>query len=272
MEVLYFFVTEKYIKVFDVYDENTEILTFEGEEYFSLQDNTDVKDLYASICEYYNIDSFDDIDINICLIYCNVSKNHLDDIIYYSQNKNSTMFVRIEDLLCDFVAKNIVLDVSRGAECSFLSNFYRAYRDEFGAVKCSRKFEHGNIDICISENDILNTIVLGNLLENDSVKQIAKIISLTDKIKHGDGSSYFLRANCYYYLSCYEEAVTDYTKAIEWNPRDAVAYNNRGIAYKNQGMYEEAISDYTKGIELNPKDAVIYFDRGYSYDEEGMYE
>ena len=25
MEVLYFFVTEKYIKVFDVYDENTEI-------------------------------------------------------------------------------------------------------------------------------------------------------------------------------------------------------------------------------------------------------
>ena len=53
-------------------------------------------------------------------------------------------------------------------------------------------------------------------------------------------------------LDKYEEAISDFTKAIELNQEYAYAYNNRGYAYYNLGKNEEAISDLTKAIELNP--------------------
>ena len=50
-----------------------------------------------------------------------------------------------------------------------------------------------------------------------------------------------------------EEAIKDYTKAIELDPKDAEAYNNRGTEFSSLGKSEEAIKDYTKAIELNPQ-------------------
>ncbi|WP_241392517.1 tetratricopeptide repeat protein [Brachyspira hyodysenteriae] len=41
-------------------------------------------------------------------------------------------------------------------------------------------------------------------------------------------------------------------KAIELNPNDFMAYNNRGNAKDNLGLYKEAIEDYNKATELNP--------------------
>ena len=39
---------------------------------------------------------------------------------------------------------------------------------------------------------------------------------------------------------------------IEFNPENIYTYYNRGATYNDLGKYEEAISDYTKAIELNP--------------------
>ena len=58
-----------------------------------------------------------------------------------------------------------------------------------------------------------------------------------------------------------EDAISDYTKAIEINPLYAHAYNNRGTCYYQHflgillddlGRKEDAIKDYTKAIEINP--------------------
>jgi len=56
----------------------------------------------------------------------------------------------------------------------------------------------------------------------------------------------------------HEQAISDYTKAIEINPKSAFAYTDRGLAYKRKGEYDLAISDYTKAIEINSKDAVAH--------------
>ena len=56
----------------------------------------------------------------------------------------------------------------------------------------------------------------------------------------------------------HERAISDYTKAIEINPKSAFAYTDRGLAYKRKGEYDLAISDYTKAIEINLKNAVAY--------------
>ena len=51
----------------------------------------------------------------------------------------------------------------------------------------------------------------------------------------------------------WDEALNAYDKAIELNPNDAPAYNNRGLAYDNLDKNDLAIADYKKAIELNPK-------------------
>jgi tetratricopeptide (TPR) repeat protein len=67
-------------------------------------------------------------------------------------------------------------------------------------------------------------------------------------------------------------AMEDYNKAIQLNPNDAVAYNNRGNAYHAQGQYDRAIEDYNKAIQLNPNYAQAYAFRGAAYVGKGQYD
>ena len=56
----------------------------------------------------------------------------------------------------------------------------------------------------------------------------------------------------------YDQAISDFNKAIEINPRYEKAYSNRGIVYRLKGQYDRAISDFNKAIEINPTDAQAY--------------
>jgi tetratricopeptide (TPR) repeat protein len=56
----------------------------------------------------------------------------------------------------------------------------------------------------------------------------------------------------------YDQAISDFDKAIEINPRYIRAYNNRGVVYRLKGQYDRAISDFNKAIEMNPLDAEGY--------------
>ena len=66
-----------------------------------------------------------------------------------------------------------------------------------------------------------------------------------------------------------DKAIKDYNKAIKLNPNYVYAYNNRGVAYRNKNKYDCAIKEYTKAIELNPDYAVAYNNRGNTYDGKG---
>ena len=46
-----------------------------------------------------------------------------------------------------------------------------------------------------------------------------------------------------------------------------MAYCNRGVAYANKGDYDKAIADCNEAIRLDPKDAVAYCNRGLSLRE-----
>ena len=63
----------------------------------------------------------------------------------------------------------------------------------------------------------------------------------------------------------YEQAINEYIKAIEINPKYADSYNKRGLVYYNQEKYEQAIKDYTTAIQLNPKYTDAYNNRGIVY-------
>lgn len=64
----------------------------------------------------------------------------------------------------------------------------------------------------------------------------------------------------------YDEAIADYTKAIQINPNNDYAYYNRGFIYKNNfNDYKKAIEDFTKYIQFDSKFMWVYVNRGNCY-------
>jgi Flp pilus assembly protein TadD len=70
-------------------------------------------------------------------------------------------------------------------------------------------------------------------------------------------------------LRQYEQAIVEYTAAIELKPDYAEAYNNRGFAYYLKGNFERAIADYSRAIELRPNYPKAYNSRGVAYMQGG---
>ena len=62
-----------------------------------------------------------------------------------------------------------------------------------------------------------------------------------------------------------KRAIEDFNKAIDLNPEDAGAYNNRGLAYGKTGNFHAAIQDFNTAIDLNPEDALFHSGRGVAY-------
>jgi tetratricopeptide (TPR) repeat protein len=102
----------------------------------------------------------------------------------------------------------------------------------------------------------------------DALAQIETkiIVSLLNR-----GIIHFYRGNCFYNKNNYESAIRDYTQALKFRPRDAGAYNNRGIAYDDQGNFIQAIADFNQAIELKPDDDFAYTNRGVTYASQGDY-
>jgi len=53
-------------------------------------------------------------------------------------------------------------------------------------------------------------------------------------------------------------AIDDYTNAINLKPDFAFAYANRGIIYLNLGYQEDACKDFTKALELGDTEIKSY--------------
>ncbi|HEY1543526.1 MAG TPA: tetratricopeptide repeat protein [Xanthobacteraceae bacterium] len=67
----------------------------------------------------------------------------------------------------------------------------------------------------------------------------------------------------------YARAIADFTDAIRYNPKYALAYLNRGVAHFDQSDYDHAIADYDQVIALNPKFAAAYGNRAEAYRAKG---
>ncbi len=66
-----------------------------------------------------------------------------------------------------------------------------------------------------------------------------------------DSAFYRIRANAHIVKAEYELAVVDFDKAIEMNPKESMAYFNRGDSYEKMGNLQKAIDDYRKASELD---------------------
>ena len=66
-------------------------------------------------------------------------------------------------------------------------------------------------------------------------------------------------------------AIRDYDEAIRLNPKNAVAFNNRGVTFELLRQYERAIEDYEEAIRLDPNSGLYLANRGDAFRITGKY-
>ncbi len=103
----------------------------------------------------------------------------------------------------------------------------------------------------------------------DNDKKDSSILIIGDEsAQHHDNESFY-RGNDYLDKKMYDEAILEFSKAIQINPSLWQAYGNRGNSYYDQDKLEEAISDFTKVIEISRNSDIIYFNRGNAHFKKG---
>jgi len=122
----------------------------------------------------------------------------------------------------------------------------------------------------------INTNALLKKVENVfNQKKFYEIIALlTDEVlvKQKNAELYVLRGNTCYNIKEYNNAIEDYSKAIDINPNSEIAFYNRGLALFANKEYDNAIADYTKAIDLTSDYADAYYNnRGNAWKANGKF-
>jgi tetratricopeptide (TPR) repeat protein len=68
----------------------------------------------------------------------------------------------------------------------------------------------------------------------------------------------------------WDEAISAASGAIALDPKNEVAYTNRGGAYANKGKLKEALQDCNSAIGVNPYFPLAYNNRGYALELSGQ--
>ena len=80
---------------------------------------------------------------------------------------------------------------------------------------------------------------------------------------------YSKRGNCYKMLEQYPQALDDYNAAIRLRPDNPDYYNDRGIVYWKAKQYDNAIADYNETLQLKGNTSRAYNNRGLAYYDKG---
>lgn len=103
------------------------------------------------------------------------------------------------------------------------------------------------------------------LLNSTKYEEVLKLLSSKTLLKHNNPSLYVLKAHTLQLLNRQEEAVQNYSKAIELNNKYFDAYVNRGVIYSQMNKNEEALKDFNKAVEINDKNPAPYINKAILY-------
>ena len=101
----------------------------------------------------------------------------------------------------------------------------------------------------------------------DAIKAFSEIIRTNPR----DADAYNNRGVVWHHKGDDDRAIADYTKALDIDPLFSNAYNNRGVAWFHKGDDDRAIADYTEAVEINPRYANAYNNRGGAWHRKGEY-
>jgi tetratricopeptide (TPR) repeat protein len=88
----------------------------------------------------------------------------------------------------------------------------------------------------------------------------------------GDGEDaevYSNRGSAYLMIDEIDRAISDFDRAIQLEPDNAIRYYNRGIAFSRKHQVQKAIDDYSRAIQLGPDLAPAYSNRAHEFELAG---
>lgn len=129
--------------------------------------------------------------------------------------------------------------------------------------------KYAQVDTRVSKTEQEQSEILGIFIKKCQNASNSIPVDKQEKVK--TPAEYFKSGLIYVKQGNFNQAVSDFTKAIVLNPNYAEAYCNRGTAYAKQGNFNQAISDHTKAIALNPDFAEAYCNRGIAYSSQGNF-
>ena len=103
---------------------------------------------------------------------------------------------------------------------------------------------------------------------DQAIKEFTIAINLIPNYVYG----YRVRGFSYFQIGQYHQAIGDFDIAIQLDPNDKSSYNDRGIAYYQIGQYRLAIEDFDKAIRLDPEFAFAFSRRGLANDQLQRFE
>jgi hypothetical protein len=101
-----------------------------------------------------------------------------------------------------------------------------------------------------------------------AIEEFSKAIEINASL----AEAYCMRGICYHEKGEHDKAITDFTIAIEIDSSFAVAYCMRGLTYCDKGQYDLGIVDFDKSINIDSTFAKAYCWRGHAYRDKGEYD
>jgi tetratricopeptide (TPR) repeat protein len=106
------------------------------------------------------------------------------------------------------------------------------------------------------------------LNRDEAVAACSRLIARNPK----DADAYNNRGLAHSARGEYDRGIADFDRAIQLDPKLAAAYNNRANAYRSKSDYDHAVADYSQAMRLDPKNAIAYDGRGNALSREGKYD
>ena len=100
---------------------------------------------------------------------------------------------------------------------------------------------------------------------NGNYQQAISEYSRAINVKSNFAEAYNNRGNAYTKIQNYQQAMQDLQTAARLNNFDSRIHNNLGNVYLLQNNYNSAISEYSQAINLNPNLFTAYFNRALAY-------
>jgi TonB family protein len=97
----------------------------------------------------------------------------------------------------------------------------------------------------------------------DALSDFTRAIDIDPK----EGLNYKLRGQVNHIMRNLENALEDYSNALEKYPEFKDVYFKRGEVLRELGRYNEAIDDYTREISINESNVQAYNNRAFSYNK-----
>lgn len=105
----------------------------------------------------------------------------------------------------------------------------------------------------------------GYKMKSENPKMAIRAFNQALELKPYEYTIYSARAEVYFMIGAYPQAIADATQGIMFEPENAKVYYWRGCAYKETGEHRQAIADFSRVIELKPGMPDIHFQRGLLY-------